>query len=497
MLARTFTLDILGEVAKKGQSLPQKAVQNLLALLRNPLANLEEDIGLVMKTTLGKEENEEVGLLQLFKMVAVFKGSDIYAEDVQAKARVALCEVVKNGQNKQPMEVMEELFALLKDPGAKSMARDQAASALSEMAQSRQGLPQKTVVDLIMLLGNTSISSGIRSQVITVLGAVVESGRVLPLIAFSILTLLLREQETDSKLRALAAAALGKAVKNGQGLSQETLKELIVLLADLNVSPEIRGQVATIFGEAAKNRQTLPLEVLKGLVALLGDQKASSGDRDHAVVALGEVAKNKQTLPKEALEGLSALLAAQKVNSRDRGHIAVVLGEAAKNRQTLPQKALEGLIKLLGDPESYLLARDYAAAALGEVAKNRQDLQEAIKGLFLLLKDPRFNSWSYLATDILSEVVKNGQALPQNLLDFLCKGSQLHKTGLLNLVADTCCKFSHEYEPEVLRDLFFLTGRAFYFRNGSFYTTGHMAPLRIKSSDPKKDCEKLLDNPRI
>jgi len=437
--ALSLAAEALVEVVKNGQALPKEVVGGLFALLRDSQAN------------------------------SIARGL----------ATKALVEVVKNGQTPS-REVVEGLLAFLRDPQANSWYRGSAAKALVEVVKNEQTLPKEVVEGLLAFLGDPQASSIPRGLVAEAIEEVAKNGQTRFREVMEGLLALLKDPQANSIARGLETKALVEVVKNGQALPKEVIERLLAFLKDPEANSWDRVSATRTLVEVVKIGQTLPKEVVEGILAFLRDSEANSWARSLGAEALVEVVKIGQALSNEVVEGFLTLLKDPQANSIARGLAAKALVEVSKNGQALPKEVVGGLFALLRDPQANSGDLISAAKALGKLAKSGQALsKEVVEGLLVFLRSPYIDSWVRgRAAEALGEMAKNGLAVPQEELTAICNDSDVQRSAqFLNSFAEAICKFCYHYEPQVLRKLFFLTGRAFYFHKDAFYTSGHATPL--------------------
>ncbi|MBS0648003.1 MAG: NACHT domain-containing protein [Verrucomicrobia bacterium] len=474
-------VEVLGEIAVSDQVHSREATEGLIALVRDPIAVPEMQILAANTLIAGVISKQTSQTLKVKEALRTFL-QDLLSDPQLIEVKI--CREIAKSDRAQYGEAVKGLIALVRNRQVDSWVRGQAAEALGEVVKSDRNLVPEVVDGLLALLRDLPVTSSVKCLVVTALGKIAKSELVQfeevveDLLAFVI------NPDAKSDVRVLAIKALEELAKSKQALPSRVVNEFFRLSQGQPADSNIRIQATCALGEVLKSGQILSQDMVEGLFMLSQNPEADSNGAQ-AVSVLVEVVKNGQALPQKVVEGLLAFVKNDKAGSKIRGQAACTLGEMAKNKQTLPLGIVEGLFMLLRDPEADSEAQSQAAEALGKIAQSGQPLPQKVKeGLFAFLRDPQIDPWDEnRAVSALGDMAKSEQGLSQQDLETICNNSVLHRNiQLLNHISDACCKFCNSYESQILRRLFFLTGRAFFYQDGGFFTSGNERPLAIKRS---------------
>ncbi|MCB1107706.1 MAG: NACHT domain-containing protein, partial [Chlamydiia bacterium] len=292
-----YTLNELKVIAKTAVCVPQKIWKSMIEIIENTKASLRVKNSAV--TALGSMAVVErlPSKKVVEELVKLFKNpkADSYAKN---SATEALGSIARAGQ--LPTEKVEELTKTLQNPEADLYARNSALQILGELAKGGQALPLE-VIDLLMaLLKNPTAKSSVKESVIDALKSIARAGQ-LPVEKVEELTKTLQNPEASPYARNSALQVLGELARAGQ-LPAEKVEELTKTLQNHKADPYARNSALQILGELAKGGQALPLEVIDLLMALLKDPTAKSNIKESVIDALGSLAIAGQVLPQEMVD---------------------------------------------------------------------------------------------------------------------------------------------------------------------------------------------------
>jgi len=383
-------------------------------------------------------------------------------------------------------DVLKGFFAILRDQQVDDFTRSKAAETLDELAKSGETLSREILKGFFVILRDRNADDRTQSRVVVKLGKMATSGQTLSKEVLKELFVILIDWKAEYKARSRAAAMLEKMATSEQALSKDVLEGFFAILRDQNADDWARVRIAAMLWKMAKSGQALSKEMAEGLIAILRDREVDDGTRGEVAVVFGKMTKSGQALPKEVLEGLIAILRDRNADYRARGRAAAMLEKMVKSGQVLPKEVLERLSAILRDRKVDNGIRGEVAEVLGKMAKSGLVLsKDVVEELFAILRDRKINDEARgQAADALVEVAQSGLAVPQAELLAICSDTDFQRKGIrfFNPFAKAYSKFLNQYESQVLRKLFFLTGRAFFYQDEAFYTSGSEKPLVTKRS---------------